>query len=69
MNKDEIGGNWTELQGKTKEKRGKLTHDEITAIDGKGEQLVGKIQARDGSAKDNAEKTRQEGEHKNDYRW
>jgi uncharacterized protein YjbJ (UPF0337 family) len=39
-----------------KEKWGKLTDDDLTAINGKKEQLVGKIQERYGVAKEAAEK-------------
>jgi uncharacterized protein YjbJ (UPF0337 family) len=56
MNKDEIGGNWKQLKGKAKEKWGKLTDDDMTVIEGKRDQLVGKIQERYGYAKDQAEK-------------
>jgi uncharacterized protein YjbJ (UPF0337 family) len=42
--------------GKAKEKWGKLTDDDLTAINGKREQLVGKIQERYGIAKEAAEK-------------
>jgi uncharacterized protein YjbJ (UPF0337 family) len=44
------------IDGKVKEKWGKLTDDDLTAIDGKKEQLVDKIQERHGIAKDAAEK-------------
>jgi uncharacterized protein YjbJ (UPF0337 family) len=56
MNKDEIGGNWKQFKGKAKEQWGKLTDDDMTVIEGKRDQLVGKIQERYGYAKDQAEK-------------
>lgn len=43
MNKDQADGNWKQLKGKVKEKWGKLTDDDLTVIEGKREQLVGKI--------------------------
>ncbi len=43
MNKDEIGGNWKQFKGTVKEKWGKLTDDDMTVIEGKRDQLVGKI--------------------------
>ncbi|HHT0130880.1 TPA: CsbD family protein [Klebsiella michiganensis] len=52
MNKDEIGGNWKQFKGKAKEKWGKLTDDDMTVIEGKRDQLVGRIQERYGYAKD-----------------
>ena len=69
MNKDEIGGNWKQFKGKAKEKWGKLTDDDMTIIEGKRDQLVGRIQERYGYAKDQAEKEVTDWETKNDYRW
>ncbi|AEG96612.1 MULTISPECIES: CsbD family protein [Enterobacteriaceae] len=69
MNKDEISGNWKQLKGKAKEQWGKLTDDDMTVIEGKRDQLVGKIQERYGYAKDQAEKEVSDWERKNDTRW
>ena len=69
MNKDEAGGNWKQFKGKAKEKWGKLTDDDMTVIEGKRDQLVGRIQERYGYAKDQAEKEVTDWETKNDYRW
>ena len=55
MNKDEAGGNWKQFKGKVKEQWGKLTDDDMTIIEGKRDQLVGKIQERYGYQKDQAE--------------
>jgi uncharacterized protein YjbJ (UPF0337 family) len=54
MDWDRVEGNWKQLTGKVKEKWGKLTDDDLTAIGGKREQLEGKIQERYGYAKDQA---------------
>ena len=56
MNWDQIAGQWKHLKGKAKEKWGKLTDDEIDVVEGKRDQLVGRIQQRYGIAKDEAEK-------------
>jgi uncharacterized protein YjbJ (UPF0337 family) len=56
MNWDRVEGNWKQFSGKVKEKWGKLTDDDLTVIDGKQDQLVGRIQERYGVAKDEAEK-------------
>lgn len=56
MNWDVISGKWGELKGKAKEKWGKLTDDDLTAIAGKKDQLTGRIQQRYGYAKEQAEK-------------
>ena len=69
MNKDEVGGNWKQFKGKAKEKWGKLTDDDMTVIEGKRDQLVGKIQERYGYAKDQAENEVKDWETRNDYRW
>jgi uncharacterized protein YjbJ (UPF0337 family) len=55
MNWDTIKGNWKQAQGTVKEKWGKLTDDDLTVIDGKRDQLAGKIQERYGIAKDEAD--------------
>jgi uncharacterized protein YjbJ (UPF0337 family) len=41
-----------EVKGKVKEKWGKLTDDDLTAISGKRDQLEGRLQQRYGFAKD-----------------
>ena len=56
MNWDRIKGNWKQLKGQAKEQWGKLTDDDFDVIDGRREQLAGKIQERYGIAKDVAEK-------------
>ena len=56
MNWDQIEGKWKQYSGKIKEKWGKLTDDDLTTISGKRDQLVGRLQARYGMAKDQAEK-------------
>jgi uncharacterized protein YjbJ (UPF0337 family) len=50
-------GNWKEFQGKVKEKWGKLTDDDLTAINGKHDQLEGRLQQRYGFAKDQFART------------
>lgn len=55
MNSDMIAGNWKQLTGKVKEQWGKLTDDDLTVIEGKRDQLVGRVQERYGIAKEQAE--------------
>ena len=55
MNKDTIEGNWKQLKGKVKEQWGKLTDDDLLEIEGRRDQLVGKIQTRYGITKEEAE--------------
>jgi uncharacterized protein YjbJ (UPF0337 family) len=56
MNWDRVEGNWKQVTGKVKEQWGKLTEDDITVINGKQDQLVGRIQERYGIAKDEAQR-------------
>uniref|UniRef100_UPI00165437E5 CsbD family protein n=1 Tax=Enterobacter agglomerans TaxID=549 RepID=UPI00165437E5 len=67
MNEDRIGGNWKQFKGKVKEKWGDLTDDDMTVVEGKRDQLVGKIQERYGYEKDRAEKEVKEWEDSNKY--
>ena len=70
MNSDQASGNWKQFKGKVKEQWGKLSDDDMTVIEGKRDQLVGKIQERYGYAKDEAEQEVADWEGKNrDYRW
>lgn len=55
MNKDKIVGEWHKLKGQLKQKWGKLTDDDLTQINGKREELLGRLQNRYGYAKDKAE--------------
>jgi uncharacterized protein YjbJ (UPF0337 family) len=45
-------GNWKQFGGRVKEKWGKLTDDDLAVINGRRDQLEGKIQERYGLAKD-----------------
>lgn len=56
MNWDRIEGNWKQFTGKVKEKWGELTDDDLTAINGRRDQLEGKIQERYGYSKDQVKK-------------
>lgn len=56
MNQDTLKGQWTQLKGAVREQWGKLTNDDLDQIQGRSEQLVGKIQERYGVARDEAER-------------
>ena len=49
-----IEGNWKEFRGQVKEKWGKITDDHLTSINGKRDQLEGRLQQRYGLARDQA---------------
>ncbi len=55
MNQDIIKGKWSQLQGKLKEKWGKLTDDDVNQLEGHRDYLVGKLQERYGIAKEKAD--------------
>jgi uncharacterized protein YjbJ (UPF0337 family) len=46
MNWDRIEGNWKQLRGKVQQQWGKLTDDDLTTVQGRRIELVGKIQER-----------------------
>jgi uncharacterized protein YjbJ (UPF0337 family) len=54
MDWDRVEGNWKQFKGKVKAKWGELTEDDLTQINGKREQLEGKLQERYGYTKDQA---------------
>ena len=52
---EKIKGSWTQSKGAVKEQWGKLTDDDLLAIEGRRDQLVGKIQTRYGISHEEAE--------------
>jgi uncharacterized protein YjbJ (UPF0337 family) len=54
MNQDTLKGQWKQLQGAVKKQWGKLTEDDLTAIEGQRDEVIGKIQERYGIAKEEA---------------
>jgi uncharacterized protein YjbJ (UPF0337 family) len=56
MNWDQIQGNWKTFRGQIQQKWGKLTDDDVNIINGKREELTGRLQSRYGYAKEHAEK-------------
>ena len=65
MNSDQMKGNWKQFVGKAKEEWGRLTNDDWQVVEGKRDQLIGKIQERYGITRDEAE--RQLGEFENSH--
>jgi uncharacterized protein YjbJ (UPF0337 family) len=53
---EKIKGSWMQSKGAVKEQWGKLTDDDLLAIEGRRDQLVGKIQTRYGISHEEAEK-------------
>lgn len=54
MNWDRIEGNWKQFSGKIKEKWGQLTDDDLATVNGRRDQLEGRIQERYGVGKEEA---------------
>ena len=57
MNKLEIKGDWNITKGKLKQKWAKLTDDDLQFVEGKQEELLGRIQKRTGETREAVEKT------------
>jgi uncharacterized protein YjbJ (UPF0337 family) len=51
MNDLQIHGNWNEIKGKLKAKYGELTGDDLAYIEGKEDELLGRLQKKTGKAK------------------
>ena len=45
-------GNWKELKGKLKQKYATLTDDDVLLVEGKHEELMGRLQAKLGKSKE-----------------
>jgi uncharacterized protein YjbJ (UPF0337 family) len=54
MNEDTFRGQWAQMKGKIREQWGKLTDDDVDQVEGRAEQLVGKLQERYGIAREEA---------------
>lgn len=52
MDWTQVEGNWKQIKGRVKERWGKLTNDDITAIAGRRDRLEGMIQERYGYARE-----------------
>jgi uncharacterized protein YjbJ (UPF0337 family) len=48
----ELQGNWKETKGKLKQKYAELTDDDLLFVEGKQEELVGRIQKKLGKTKE-----------------
>lgn len=52
MNTLEVKGNWNEVKGKLKQKYGELTEDDLTYMEGKGDELLGRLEKKTGRTKE-----------------
>jgi len=51
-----VKGNWNIIKGKLKQKWARLTDDDLRFIEGKEEELIGRIQKRTGETKEKVRK-------------
>jgi uncharacterized protein YjbJ (UPF0337 family) len=52
MNTTELKGNWNEQKGKLKQKFAELTDNDLMFVEGKKEEMLGKLQIKLGKTKD-----------------
>jgi len=48
----QLKGNWNEIKGKLKQKYGQLTDQDLAFVEGKEDELLGRLQKRLGRTKD-----------------
>ena len=56
MNTTELKGNWEQQKGKLKQKFAMLTDDDLLLVEGKKDEMFGKLQARLGKTKEEIHK-------------
>lgn len=56
MNKTEMKGNWNETKGKLKQKFAILTDNDLILLDGKKDELLGRLQVKLGKTKEELRK-------------
>lgn len=56
MNTLGIKGNWNEQKGKLKQKFAQLTDDDVLLVEGKHDELLGRLQIKLGKSKEEVEK-------------
>jgi uncharacterized protein YjbJ (UPF0337 family) len=53
---DKLKGNWKQFKGQIQQKWGKLTEDDLMQINGRREELIGRIQQRHGAQREEIER-------------
>ncbi len=66
MESNQLKGSWAIVKGKIKEKWAELTDDDINEIDGKKDQLIGKIQQKYGQTKEQVQQMVEEFDQSSD---
>ena len=52
----ELKGNWNETKGKLKQKYAKLTDDDLLLVEGKHDEMIGRLQIKLGKSKEEVHK-------------
>jgi uncharacterized protein YjbJ (UPF0337 family) len=60
MNKLQIKGNWNEMKGKLKQKFAGLTDDDLTFVEGKEDEMLGRLQQRLGKSEEEIRRAMEE---------
>ena len=60
MNTLQVKGNWNITKGKLKQKYAQLTDDDLRFVEGKEDELLGRIQKRTGRTREEIEKELEE---------
>jgi uncharacterized protein YjbJ (UPF0337 family) len=69
MNTDTVQGKWKQMKGAVKQRWAKLTDDDLTALSGKKDELVGKLQERYGYTREQAVKEADDWAAKSSHQW
>lgn len=56
MNDLKLKGDWNKTKGKLKQKWGQLTDDDLNYVEGKEDELIGRIQRKTGETRENVER-------------
>lgn len=56
MNKLTVKGNWNIAKGKLKQKYAQLTDDDLNYVEGKEDELLGRLQKRTGESRETLER-------------
>jgi len=55
-NLTELNGNWNEIKGKLKQKYSMLSNNDLLLVDGKKDELIGRLQVKLGKTKEEIRK-------------
>ena len=53
---DQVRGNWNIIKGKLKQQYGDLTDEDLTYVEGKEDELLGRLQRKTGRSKEELKK-------------